>query len=91
MAAGGRDALRHVGKVLVVLAGVGVAYSLALVGVHLRGPGSVGSPLAPQATSWQACLAAGWRTALYAPLFWVTTSLVFIVYNFVTREIDPQQ
>jgi hypothetical protein len=89
MAAEGRGGLWHLGKLVLVFVAVGAAYSLALIGVNKMGPTGPVWTWVPPAVSWQACLKVGWRNFLYQPLFWLTTGLVFIVYNLVTREIDP--
>ncbi len=90
MAGQDESAVRHFAKVLLVLAIIVVVYSLGLAGVYRVGPDTLVSTLAPRATSLKSCLTEGWQTAPYQPLFWLATGIVFMLYNAVTGEIDPE-
>lgn len=91
MAAQGESALRHFGKVLLVFAIIAVVCSLGLAGFCNLRPESMFSSLGPRATSVKACLAEGWATVLYQPLFWLTAGIVFSLYDALSGEIDPQR
>jgi hypothetical protein len=91
MSPASRDALKHVGKVLLVVAGICVAYTFALAALFPVRPEGAFGEVVPRAVSLRACLTEGWRTALYQPLFWLAGAVVGSLYNLLTDEIDPQQ